>query len=156
MIKSCPYKIWFTLFISLHLSCTKKPMTIEEVKIFHSIDTIHNRKSKVFIVDNFCNCLTDVLKFDSIVCKNIQGESFDYSMSFLVKSDITNIENLEKFPKDLSISLQNDALVGYRRLVHLPFLIRYDYYIDKVNMLEIERKLVCVDGKAVKYIEDNK
>ena len=131
-------------------------MTIEEVKIFHTIDTIHSSIGKVFVVENFCNCSEDILKFDSIVCFEMSDKSFSYTFGFYKKSDITNIENLDRFPKDFGRYSDKDIIIQYVLFKYLPFLIRYDYYIDKVNMLEIERKLVCVDGKAVKYIEDNK
>lgn len=138
----------FVVFIS----CTKKPMTIEELKIFNNIDTIHNSVSRVFIVDHFCFCMKDVLKFDSIACSIMQDHSYNYSIGFFVKSEITNIENLEKFPKDFGRhSLQNDVVVHYKSFNDFPYFSRYDYYIDKVNILEIERKLICRDGKAVEY-----
>ena len=132
-------------------------MVIEKLNIFTETDSIHNYKRRIFIVENFCNCTNDVLKFDSIVCSNIQGESYNYTISFFSKSKITNNENLQKFPRDFDRhSLQNDILVQYRRLNHFPYFSRYNYYIDKVNILEIESKLVCKHGKAIEYTKKNK
>lgn len=145
--------IFFLIIVGCYfLSCKKIPVVIEKLNLFTEIDSIHNDKSIMYIVENFCNCPTDVLKFDSIVCTNFHGESFNYTISFFAKSNITNHENLQKFPKDLGRhSLQNDIIVQYRRLNHFPYFSRYDYYIDKLNILEIEIKLICKDGKAVEY-----
>lgn len=157
MIKLLSYIIILLSSLSIFNSCAKKTMTIEELKIFTEIDTIHNSKRKIFIIDNFCFCPSDVITFDSIVCSSIQGESYNYTISFFIKSDITNIKNLEKFPKDFGRhSLQNDVAVQYNHFNHFPYFSRYDYYKDKVNMLEIERKLICKDSKAVEYNEKNK
>lgn len=152
MSKSLSVIIIILMILFVFNSCTKKPMTLEELKIFNNIDTIHNSISRVFLVDHFCFCTKDVLKFDSIACSLMQSKLSDFSIGFFTKSDITNIENLEKFPKDFGrYSLQNDIVVHYKSFNDLPYFSRYDYYIDKENILEIERKLICKDGKAVEY-----
>ncbi|MBP6448582.1 MAG: hypothetical protein KA341_17395 [Saprospiraceae bacterium] len=157
MIKVLTNTIILLSSLGIFNSCAKKTMTIEELKIFTETDTVHISKQRVFIIDNFCNCPSDIFKFDSIVCSIIQDKSYNYSIGFFVKSDITNIENLEKFPKDFGIhSLQDDVAVHYKYFNHFPYFSRYDYYKDKVNMLEIERKLICKDSKAVEYNEKNK
>ncbi|MBK9255164.1 MAG: hypothetical protein IPM42_06710 [Saprospiraceae bacterium] len=156
MSKYFTYILFLVIISGFFHSCKKGPLVIEKLNLFTETDSIHNNKSRIYIVENFCNCTIDVLKFDSIVCNNIQGDSYNYTISFFAKSKITNNENLQKFPKDLGRhSLQNDILVQYRRLNHFPYFTRYDYYIDKVNMLEIESKLVCKDGKAIEYTEEN-
>lgn len=156
MIKLLTITLILLLSLIIFISCDKKPMTIEELKIFIETDTVHMSKQRVFIIDNFCYCPTDIIKFDSLVCNIIQDHSYNYSIGFYAKSDITNLENLEEFPRDFVRYSGKDVIIQYVCFNHFPYFSRYYYYIDKVNILEIERKLICKDGKAVKYIEDNK
>lgn len=151
MIKLLTITLILFLSLSTFYSCAKKPMTIEELRIFTETDTAHMSKQRVFIIDNFCYCPTDIIKFDSLVCSIIQDHSYNYTIGFYAKSDNTNIEHLEKFPRDFVRHSDKDVIIEYVFFNHWPFFSRYDYYIDKVNILDIKRKLVCKDGKAVEY-----
>ncbi len=72
--------------------------------------------SKTFIVDNFSNLESNFSKFDNIVCSIMVDSSFFYNVNFIKKSKISNIQNLNQFPRDLDRhSFDKDLLVNYTK-----------------------------------------
>lgn len=111
-----------TIFILIFIliSCKKRPLIIEELVIpiekgnYTYIDTNAKEISKTFIVENFSNIESDFRKFDSLVCSIMVDSSFFYNINFIKKSKISNLQNLNQFPRDLDRhSYVNDMLVNY-------------------------------------------
>lgn len=107
-------------FFIIFISCKKGPLTIEELIIpiekgnYTYIDTNAKEISKTFIVDNFSNIESDYKKFDSLVCSIIVDSSFFYNVNFIKKSKISNLQNLNQFPRDLDrYSYDKDMIVNY-------------------------------------------
>ncbi len=102
------YYFLIAVCIVLVVSCERKPMHIEKLHIdisngnYTFVDTLSKIIAWTYIVDNFCKCDDDMRVLDSMVCSIMtEYPLYGYSIKFLKKNKISNIEHLQNFPRDL-------------------------------------------------------
>ncbi|MBP6810978.1 MAG: hypothetical protein KA138_05645 [Saprospiraceae bacterium] len=98
--------------------------SIERLNMFSMVydypindSVVHKTKMEIYLVSGYEDTMNDEQAIDSFTCANISTDYDKYNsyyIAFYKKSEVTNIENLTKNPKDWDdYSLSNDRICDY-------------------------------------------
>ncbi len=117
---------YFCILITLliYFSCKNKEISFIALNQFDNVDTIYSQghtfinKQLYYIVDNYHDGDQVVMAIDSCA-KAVAGENIGkfttYTIIFYKSSDVTNVLNLKKNPRDIDrYSQENDLLFAYK------------------------------------------